>query len=139
MAAQIAHFKSVVVMENVLYAYIPLHRSRGNLVRDIAGTCGAGLRYRQVPGRGHQFAVDAAVGEERSVFKDGGEVHGVVRDTLLRRIGGAADVIEDDVVCHAEARADRGPAAGSRRIGDTQTRRKSFVVRGRSLKGDQAG
>ena len=139
MAAQIADFKGVVVLEHVLHADIPLHRSGRNLVRDKAGSGLPRISGGEIAGRRNQFAIDAAVGQKCSVLENRREIIGVVGDALLGRIGGAADVVEDHVVSHAESRADRGPSAGARRIRNPYARCPTLVIGGRGLESDQAG
>ena len=64
------------------------------------------------------------------------DVHGGLQ---LGRLGVGAEVIEQDIVTHAEAGANRSFAALSRRPGQAQSWREILLLRARLAELDQAG
>src|SRR5580658_9592187 len=130
--AYVAALKSVVVMEYVLNAKIPGDGLRPGLVRDIAARFGDGLRRGQRSAAGTRQ--DAPVGQEAALILPG-YIYGVVGLRWKRK---QPLIVIEHVVKHTEAGANRGLAAGARRVGDTDAGHDRILLRLRLAEGDQA-
>ena len=110
-------------MEHVLHAKVPLNRIwRLHVLRNVAArtcsrfVCGHGwaaLRVRSNAASLEEISDLVAVRSATNVDGRG----------QLRRQRKEPDVVEQDIVCHAEARADGGVATGAGRVGNTDARR----------------
>src|SRR6266576_2773976 len=134
---KIAGFQSVVVVENMLHAEVPLNGVGEFLVGQVAGGRFTCIADGQTAAARQATWEDAAVGQERSLedtllSADASIRVDIVSGAQLRRISRAADIIKDHVIGQPEAGADRSASTLARRIGETDARSKVLVGCSRS-------
>ena len=129
----IAHFHAVIVVEHVLHAQIPLNRVRQHLIRNVGRGERARVGLRQLIRSGSNG--DGTIFQEVGNVLTNVDVNGGLQ---LGWLGVSAEVIEQDIVTHTEAGADRGFPGLSRRPGQAKARREILLLRARLAELDQA-